>query len=92
MVGGDSAARRRFVIVRNPEEAERDRQKRESILAELRQRLEALKQKQGEAHTKAACELRAHETFGRYLRQTWARDWSSTRPRFAEKPPSTGSS
>ncbi|WRP13594.1 hypothetical protein VLY81_09030 [Geochorda subterranea] len=92
VVGGDSAARRRFVIVRNPEEAERDRQKRESILAELRQRLEALKQKQGEAHTKAACELRAHETFGRYLRQTWARDWSSTRPRFAEKPPSTGSS
>ncbi|WP_324668873.1 IS1634 family transposase [Geochorda subterranea] len=70
VVGGDSAARRRFVIVRNPEEAERDRQKRESILAELRQRLEALKQKQGEAHTKAACELRAHETFGRYLRQT----------------------
>ncbi|WRP14586.1 IS1634 family transposase [Geochorda subterranea] len=73
VVGGDSAARRRFVIVRNPEEAERDRQKRESILAELRQRLEALKQKQGEAHTKAACELRAHETFGRYLRQTRGR-------------------
>ncbi|WP_324670167.1 hypothetical protein [Geochorda subterranea] len=91
VVGGDSAARRRFVIVRNPEEAERDRQKRESILAELRQRLEALKQKQGEAHTKAACELRATRPSAATCARRGARDWSSTRPRFAEKPPSTGS-
>ncbi|HEY8424382.1 MAG TPA: IS1634 family transposase [Limnochordales bacterium] len=70
VVGGDSVARRRFVIVRNPEEAERDRQKRESILAELRSRLQQLDQLQGEPHTKAACALRAHEVFGRYLRQT----------------------
>ncbi|MDR5694903.1 MAG: IS1634 family transposase [Armatimonadota bacterium] len=70
IVGGDSVARRRFVIVHNPEEAERDRKKRSSILAELRKRLRELKQLRGEAHTKAACALRSHETFGRYLRQT----------------------
>ena len=70
IVGGDSAARRRFVVVRNPEQAERDRQTRESILAELRRRLEELPQLEGDAHTKAVCALRAHEVFGRYLRQT----------------------
>jgi hypothetical protein len=70
IVGGGSPARRRFVIVRNPEEAVRDRHKRESILAALRGRLAELAQLSGQAHTKAACALRAHETFGRYLRQT----------------------
>jgi len=70
IVGGDSAARRRFVVVRNPEQAERDRQTRESILAELRRRLEELPQLEGDAHTKAVCALRSHEVFGRYLRQT----------------------
>lgn len=70
LVGGDSVARRRFVIVCNPEEAERDRTKRESILAELRKRLSELPQLREEAHTKAACALRSHPVFGRYLRQT----------------------
>jgi len=44
VVGGDSEARRRFVIVRNPEEAERDRRKREDIVAEVERRLDDLEQ------------------------------------------------
>jgi hypothetical protein len=39
VVGGDSEARRRFVVVRNPEETERDRFKREDIVAEVERRL-----------------------------------------------------
>ena len=70
IVGGDSEARRRFVIVRNPEEAERDRKKREDILAEVARRLEELHQLADQPHQKAACELRSHEVFGRYIRQT----------------------
>lgn len=70
IVGGGSPAHRRFVIVRNPEEAARDRRKRESILTEIQQRLAELAQLSGQTHTKAACALRAHDTFGRYLRQT----------------------
>jgi hypothetical protein len=35
VVGGDSEARRRFVVVRNPEEAERERLKREDVVAEV---------------------------------------------------------
>jgi hypothetical protein len=70
IVGGKSGARQRFVVVRNPEQAERDRAKREEIVAEVERRLEGLHPLEGEPHKKAACALRAHPTFGRYLRQT----------------------
>jgi hypothetical protein len=70
VVGGDSEARRRFVLVRNPEEAERDRIKREDIVKEAERRLDELKQLAGEPHKKAACALRSHPAYGRYLRQT----------------------
>ncbi|NPV71137.1 MAG: transposase [Firmicutes bacterium] len=70
VMGGDSTSRRRFVVVFNPEEAERDRRKRESIIAEVERRLEELRQLEGEPHTRAACALRAHPAYGRYVRQT----------------------
>lgn len=65
-----TAGERRFVIVHNPEEAERDRQKREEIAAEVERRLRALGDLGGEPHTRAACDLRSHPVFGRYVRQT----------------------
>ncbi|MGE5582179.1 MAG: IS1634 family transposase, partial [Bacillota bacterium] len=70
IVGGGSEARRRFVIVRNPEEAQRDQKKRQDIVAEVERRLAGLRQISGEPHRKAVCELRSHETFGRYIRQS----------------------
>jgi len=70
VVGGDSVSRRRFVVVVNPEEAERDRKKRADIVAEVERRLGDLEQLEGDPHTRAACELRAHPTYGRYVRQT----------------------
>jgi len=68
--GLPAEARRRFVVVRNPEEAERDRKKREDIVTEVERRLGELSQLDGEPHRKAACELRAHKVHGRYVRQT----------------------
>ena len=70
VVGGDSVVRRRFVVVVDPEQAERDAKKREDIVAEVQRRLGDLQQLEGDPHTKAACELRAHPTYGRYVRQT----------------------
>lgn len=70
IVGGDSEARRRFVIVYNPVEAEHDRKKRDDILADVERKLEEMKQLEGEPHTKAACSLRSHSAYGRYIRQT----------------------
>jgi len=57
-------------VVHNPEQAERDRAKRDDIVAEAERRLAGVGQLDGAAHTKAACDLRAHRTFGRYVRQT----------------------
>jgi len=52
------------------EEVKRARMKRGEIVAEVERRLAALAQTDGAPHRKAACELRAHPTFGRYVRQT----------------------
>jgi len=69
IVNQGSVTARRFVIVHNPAEAKRDQLKRDDIVAETERRLAGLRQLDGEAHHKATCELRAHSTFGRYVRQ-----------------------
>lgn len=63
------ATERRFVIVKNPDAEKRDRLVRDSIVDEVRRRLDALSQMEGKDHTKAACSLRSHGTFGRYIIQ-----------------------
>jgi hypothetical protein len=67
---GTGASRQRFIVVRNPEEVTRDRTQRTEIIAEAERRLAALAQTDGGPHRKAACALRSHPTYGRYLRQT----------------------
>ncbi len=70
IVNKGSVTARRFVVVHNPEQATRDREKRDDIVRETERRLENLQQLDGKAHHKATCALRAHGTFGRYLRQS----------------------
>lgn len=65
-----SVKTRRYVVVRNPDEATRDKAKRDDIVAEVERRLAGLKQLDGEAHEKGACELRGHKTFGKFVKQT----------------------
>lgn len=65
--------RRRFVLVRNPAEAERDRKRREEALARLEAELTRRndgRRRRGAGHTKAVCALKAHPTLGRYVRDT----------------------
>jgi len=69
VVVGDGEARRRYLLVRNPAEAQRDRAQREATLGELRERLAALKAAKGNTHSKLHCALRSHATFGRWLIQ-----------------------
>jgi transposase len=66
---GDGEARKRYVLVYNPKEAERDRLRREQMIERLQAELDELKPLGGHAHTKAACKLRSHPTYGKYLRQ-----------------------
>ncbi len=66
----DSEARRRYVLVRNPDEAKRDALKREDIVKEAERRLEELKQLDGEPPRKGCLRSTYHKTFGKYIRQT----------------------
>mgnify|MGYP001160456719 FL=1 len=71
IVVGDGEARVRYVLARNPLEAERDRQRREATLAKLREELKRLKSVTSEEHTKAVCKVVASKRFGKYL--CWTR-------------------
>ena len=64
-----TATERRFIIVKNPEAETRDRVIREQIVEAAQRKLEELSQYTGKAHTKAACALRSHPAYGRYIRQ-----------------------
>jgi transposase len=68
IVVGTGEARHRYVLVRNPKQAERDRARREKILKRLEEELRSLRYLPDGQHTKAVCELRSHKTYGRYLR------------------------
>ncbi len=65
---GDGEARRRYVLVRNPQEALRDRAAREKTVARLKEELSLIKDRGEGGHTKAVCRLVKHETYGRYLK------------------------
>jgi transposase len=59
--------RRRYVLCRNPEEAKRQKHRRDEMLRELEAELKALEARE-EEHPKAACSLRSSRRFGAYLK------------------------
>lgn len=65
---GEGEARKRFVLVRNPRQAERDRRQREELLERLNHELEALSHIDRAEQSKAACRLLAHPAYGRFLK------------------------
>ncbi|QDI90161.1 IS1634 family transposase [Salicibibacter halophilus] len=69
IIVGDGEARKRFVLVSNPKEADKARKQRASIVETLTKKLEELGDLSGKQHTKAVCDLRSHKVYGRYLRQ-----------------------
>ncbi|MBE0467659.1 MAG: IS1634 family transposase, partial [Candidatus Desulforudis sp.] len=68
IVIGNGEARTRYVLVRNPEEVQRDQAKREEILEKLKLELARIGELDGAPHTKAVCSIIAHPTYGRYLK------------------------
>jgi transposase len=68
VIVGDGERRRRFILVSNPEEAQKDRATREKHLARLEQAIAGLKD-QGRTHGKNVCALLTHQSLGRYLRR-----------------------
>lgn len=68
IIVGQGEARKRYILVRNPEEARRDKAAREAILTEIEDALVRIGDLKGAPHTKACCQLVAHPTYGRYLK------------------------
>jgi transposase len=64
---GAGEKRTRYVLARNPKEAERDRLTRESIVRHVTEAMTAIRVLE-KGHVKAACELAAHEVYGRYVK------------------------
>ena len=61
---GDGERRKRYVLCLNPQEAERERARRQQLLAELDAEL-ALLERREDDHPKAACALMASRRYGR---------------------------
>ena len=66
----ESTTCRRFILIRNPDEAKRDKLKRDDIVAEAERRIGSLRQERQDQHTKRTCELRSHAVFGKYIKQS----------------------
>jgi hypothetical protein len=68
VIVGAGERRQRYILCRNPEEADREAQHRAKILNQLDAEL-ALLDAREEAHPKKACDLMASRRFGKYLMQ-----------------------
>jgi len=66
---GDGAGRRRFVVVFNPEQAEKDRATRARLVERAEREIESIGDLTGKRHTKAACALLTHQSMGRYVKE-----------------------
>jgi len=70
VVVGDGEGRQRYILVRNPSRAARDKAQRDAILATIRAALDAIKVLPDGQHNKAVCALVSHQVYGRWLTQT----------------------
>jgi transposase len=65
---GEGSAKRRFVVVRNPEQAARDEAVRARLLARLEEAIAHVNRTK-KGHTKAVCALKSHRGYGKYVRE-----------------------
>ena len=70
IIVGGGERRRRFVLVFNPEQAEKDKATREATLKKIEETIAALGDPSGPGHKKSVCALLSHRTMGRFIRQT----------------------
>jgi len=69
MIVGEGEGRKIYVLVYNPQEAKREKIKRDEITKNLTEELKNLKQLPSQALTKASCKLRTNKVYGKYITQ-----------------------
>ena len=70
IIVGEGERRRRFVLVFNPEQAQKDKATRDATLKKIEETIQALGDPEGPGHKKSVCALLSHRTMGRFIRQT----------------------
>lgn len=69
IVVGDGEARKRFVLVRNPQQQKKDQKHREETVERIKAELVAIDKLDKSQHAKAVCRLLSHQTLGRFLKR-----------------------
>lgn len=70
VVVGEGERRRRYVVCHNPDEASRQKARRDTLISELESELAGTHEPDAEAHSKRICDLVTSRRYGRYLRKT----------------------
>jgi len=77
-----------YVVVRNPQQATRDKALRDRLLERLEAEITTLNERAGQpgsGHGKAVCNLKTHRSMGRYVRELKSGQLRVDRARFAEE-------
>lgn len=70
IIVGEGERCRRFVLVFNPEQAQKDKATRDKTLIRIEETIKVLGDPSGPGHKKSVCALLSHRTMGRFIRQT----------------------
>jgi transposase len=69
VIVGDGERRKRFVIVKNLNTEAHDRKTREKLIQTVQERINQLNARRTKNHTKQVCALKAHRTYGKYVKE-----------------------
>ena len=69
IVFGDGEKRKRLVLVKNTEEAERQKTVRQEILDTVENKIQDINNRWVRSHNKVVCDLLSHPVYGRYIKE-----------------------
>ena len=69
IIFGDGEKRKRLVLVKNIEEAERQRTVRQEIIDTVEEKVNVINNRRVRSHNKAVCELKSHAVYGKYIKE-----------------------
>jgi len=69
IIFGDGEKRKRLVLVKNTEEAERQRTVRQEIIETVEEKVNAINNRRVRSHNKVVCELKSHPVYGKYIKE-----------------------
>lgn len=69
VIVGNGEKRKRLVIVKNIKEQQRDEKNRQKLIDTLHEKINELNGRKKKSHNKAACELKSHRIYSKYIKE-----------------------